>query len=291
MFSFLCQIFLASGVLIVSDSANIGNMDQISQSTQFFWDPAFEHGEIDKTQLKDKQVLLIVHGYNNTFDYAIKSINEVNSSIGKMKNETGGPLYDLVIGYVWPGYDNFIEYGLAVENADQLKTRVRKHLIELNQVTSQIDILAHSLGNRVMLEALNFTDSNISTPLVRNFFAMAPAVDASSIQKNGSLFSAVNNCKNLFVLHSDHDDVLKLIYPLTSGKKALGIETNPNFKNLSPNVQFVDCSKLVNGHGYYFQTKSIFHFVERIDLEQNPWPPKAKKVQLQKGGKVKVIYS
>lgn len=291
MFSYLCQILLSSGVLIVSDSANIGNMDKLSLNTQFFWDPAFDHGDIDKQSLKDKNILLVVHGYNNTFDYAIKSIDEVNSSIGKMKNTQGSPLYDLVIGYVWPGYDNFIEYGLAVEHADALKSRVRKHLIDLNQVSAKVDILAHSLGNRVMLEALNFCDSALPSPLIRNFFAMAPAVDATAIQKNGTLTQAVSNCKNLFVLHSNKDDVLKLLYPLTSGKEALGIESSPNFKKLPDNIQFVDCSKLVNGHGYYFKTKAIFRFVENLDNGINPLPNKTKKVSLLKDGKVKSIKS
>lgn len=281
---------LAAGVLIVSDSEHIGNMDQISSSTQFFWDPAFSHEQIDSKKLHGKNILLVVHGYNNTFDYAIKSIDTVNQSIKNMKTQALTPLYDLVIGYIWPGYDNFIEYSLAVENADALKARVRQHLIDLHEVTANVDILAHSLGNRVMLEALNFINPS-DTPLVRNFFSMAPAVDATSIQKGGSLFLGVQNCQNLYVMHSSKDDVLKLVYPLTSGKEALGSEVKPNFKKLGPNIQFVDCSKLVDGHGYYFQTPAIYRFIEAIQTGKNPSASQVKLVELLKNGQVKILKS
>jgi hypothetical protein len=142
-----------------------------------------------------------------------------------------------------------------------------------------------------MLEALNFSDESTKAPLVRHFFAMAPAVDATSIQKHGSLVTALSNCQNFFVMHSDKDDVLKLVYPLTSGKEALGIESSPKFKHLPQNVQFVDCSKLVDGHGYYFKTKAIYRFVEMLDNGFNPLPSKAKKVSLLKDGKVKITKS
>jgi esterase/lipase superfamily enzyme len=279
---------LATAVLLVSDSADLGNMDQISSSTQFFWDPDFETGALDKDALKDKHVLLVVHGYNNTFDWAIKSINFVNSSIQSMTDSEGKPLYDLVIGYIWPGTDNFLEYEEAVSNADKLKKRVRAHLMDLHEVTPHIDILAHSLGNRVMLEALNFETSS-EMPLIENFFAMAPAVNAKAVQKKGNLFQATLNCKNIYVLHSDNDDVLKFAYPLTSGEEALGIESKPHFKKLGSNIQFVDCTNLVKGHGYYFQTGSIYKFIQKVDNLINPLPQQKNLVYLKKDGSVKRI--
>lgn len=278
---------LAAGVLIVSDSDNIGNMDKIAPQTQFLWDPAFSNKSLSQSEIKDKKVLLVIHGYNNTFDWAIQSIKEVNSTINKLESKNNVCLYDLVIGYIWPGFDNFVDYGLAVENADHLKDRVRSHLIDLHEVTSHIDILAHSLGNRVLLEALNFESLNF--PIVENFFAMAPAVDADAIDINHELYPASLNIKNLYVLHSSRDDVLKLAYPLTSGKEALGAETKPKLKKTPKNVQFVDCSDLVAGHGYYFQTKSIYKFIEKISQGTNPDPLKARIVKLKKDGRVKII--
>lgn len=278
---------LAAGVLIVSDSENIGNMDKIAPQTQFFWDPAFSHKSLTEKEITNKKVLLVIHGYNNSFDYAIKSINEVNKTLNKLENKNKTCLYDLVIGYVWPGFDNFIDYGLAVENADSLKNRVRSHLLDLHQMTPYVDVLAHSLGNRVLLEALNFEIDN--KPLVQNFYAMAPAVNAEAIELNHDLFQSTLNIKNLFVLHSSRDDVLKLAYPLTSGQEALGACSKPKLKKLPENVQFVDASDLVAGHGYYFDTKSIYKFLEKVSQGINPLPEKARVVKLKKNGDVKII--
>ena len=227
---------LTAGVLIFSDSKDIVNMDQISDKTQFFWDPSFSKQTLNDPSFVNKKVLLVVHGYNNTFDYAVKSIKEVNSFINNMKTSDNKPLYDLVIGYIWPGYESFIEYELAVEHADALKERVQAHLLELHHITPHIDVIAHSLGNRVILEALNFESVNKERPFIRNFFALAPAVDASSIEENRPYYNSVKNCENFFVFHSFKDDVLKLLYPLTSGSEALGIEINPNFKKLTSNI-------------------------------------------------------
>jgi esterase/lipase superfamily enzyme len=264
-------------------------MDKIAPQTQFFWDPDSQNGDIDSQSLKDKHVLLIIHGYNNTFDFAIKSIHEVNKSISQMKNSEGNNLYDLVIGYIWPAYDNFLDYSLAADHVDKLKSRVRKHLMDLYQVTPHIDVIAHSLGNKVVLEALNFYPADAKRPIVKHFYALAPAVDAISIQKGKSLHQSTLNIESMFVFHSSNDDVLKFVYPLTSGKEALGIEINPPFKKLENTIQFIDCTKLVQGHGYYFQAEPIYKFIQRVSNHKNPLPQSAKKVCLAKDGSVKVL--
>lgn len=264
MFLYFCKLLLSASLLIVSDSANIHDMNQLAESSHFFWDPEFTSEAIDRMALKNKKILLVIHGYNNSFSHAIKTINHVKATISNMRNKEGSPLYDLVIGYIWPGYDNFIEYSLAVENAEALKLRMRQHLIDLATITPQLDVLAHSLGNRVILEALNFENNFSNTSIINHFFALAPAVDANAIQKDGFLFKSVMNCKHLFVMHSNKDDVLKLLYPLASGKQALGKSPPPYFKQLPPQVKFLDCSKVVEGHSHYFKTKSIFDFIEKL---------------------------
>lgn len=278
---------LSAAVLIASDSDNLANMDKIAPKTQFFWDPDFNHETMDEQALRNKKVLLVVHGYNNTFESAIDSINKVNRTISYLESKSRLPLYDLVIGYIWPGTDSFIEYEQATQNADKLKKRVRSHILDLSKVTNHIDVMAHSLGNRVMLEALSFDAEH--KPLIQNFYSMAPAVNASSIQMHRPLFKACGNIKNLFVMHSDNDDVLKFVYPVASGREALGIEYKPSFKNLSENIQFVDCTEFVKGHSYYFLTDQIYRFIEKCSTHQNPLPPEARRVQLKKDGSVKVL--
>lgn len=288
MFSHLSNCILALCVLLLSECDQMANMKKIAPHTQFFWDLSFESNDLNHPAFKDKTILFVVHGYNNTFDDALRNIDEITISIEKLTNRQGLPLYDFIIGYLWPGYDNFTDYSLAVTHAKALKKRIRKHLLDLDQAQAHIDIMAHSLGNRVLFEALNFQNNNSSNPLIRNFFALAPAIDALSIQNDGSLYAASVNCANVFVFYTDKDAILKLLYPLISGKDALGINKASHLDYLSDNIQFVDGTHLIHSHTHFFKTEALYNFIQKLEHQLNPPPIKAKKVTLLKDGHVKI---
>jgi esterase/lipase superfamily enzyme len=275
--------FLATGLLLLSDSDLITHMDHPSIQTQFFWDHDLTQNPLDDNLIYGKKVLIVVHGYNNCFEAVLKTMNRVKELISTLKSKEQTPLYDLMIGYVWPGTSNFFEYDQANKNINRLVSRMRSHLINLKQLDCSIDILAHSLGNRLVLEALK---EPYTEPLINYFYALGPAIEASSF--NDKLHNVCSNCHNLFVFYSHQDKILKLIYPLISGKKALGLNSQ-NSLNLPPYVQLIDCSKLIKSHSSYFETKAIYRFMERSHLDLNLSPSESCLVSLKEDGSVKVL--
>jgi esterase/lipase superfamily enzyme len=273
---------ILTSVLIASDSQDVGNMDQIAKKTQFYWAEQDSSLSLTEQDLRNKNVLVVVHGYNNTFPDAITSVDDVNSYLGEIQRKDHKTFYDLIIGYIWPAYDSFVEYGFAVNHSDELKVRVFNHLKQLKNLGANIDVLAHSLGNRLILEALS--KQTYQEPLIDHFFSMAPAVDVNSIEKGQIFHHDCHTIKSFYVMHSSHDDVLKYVYPLASFHEALGSDTLPNLKKIPSNIQFVDCSSEVAGHGYYFPCFSVYKFMEKVLTGQNASPQIAKKVKLHKDG-------
>jgi len=286
-FFMLFSKLLLTSILIASDSQDLGNMDKISKTTQFFWEAKEGPLVCSPSDVKDKKVLVVIHGYNNTFPDAITSVDEVNTYLKKIQSDDHEVFYDLMIGYIWPAYDVFIEYGLAVEHADELKNRVFEHFRMLKNSGAHVDVIAHSLGNRLVLEALKQEDHG--DIMIDNFFSMAPAVNVDSIEKNHSFYSSTQRIKNMFVLHSSKDDVLKFVFPIASGHLALGSDVFPELKKIHKNIQFVDCSSFVSGHGDYFPCSSIYKFIEKTLNHQNPSSEIAKKVKLHRDGKTTPI--
>lgn len=287
MLSYLSGCILSVAVLILSECDQIANMKKIAPTTHFFSDLYLECDHLNHPLFMDKTILFVIHGYNNTFDYALQNIHQICLNIEKLKNIHGLPLYDVIIGYLWPGYDNFSDYKPAVTHAKALKQRIRKHLFDLHHAGAHVDTIAHSLGNRVLLEALNMPKTTPITPLIRHCFALAPAIDAMAIGKNGSLYGASQNCTHLFVFYSDKDDILKLFYPLISGKEALGTCKGAHLQYASNNLQFIDSSFCVDSHGDFFTSQAVYLFIEKINHQINPLPTETKKVTLLKDGSIK----
>jgi len=155
-----------------------------------------------------------------------------------------------------------LEYFFAEKNAMELAARVRSHIRELSSAAWHLDLFAHSLGNRLMLEALHVPTHKMRKKLVRNFYSLAPAVKDDAIEIDHKFYRSVQHCEKMFVFHSDQDEVLKIAFFLAEWSKALGYEGFDN-RGIEPkNVQFVDCTELVDGHSAYFDIGAIYSFLK-----------------------------
>jgi len=254
----LLPLLFAASMLMVSDRANFWDDNKIAPQTQFG-----EVNELGITKLLDptaiqqfagKRVLVLVHGFATPqacYPYFTAQANLL---------EEGSP-YDAIIGYIWPCYTNHLAYLQAKSHADLVAPRLKTFLKLLQSVASRIDVAAHSLGNRLVLKAL---DLKASAPtLVHNFLSIAPAVDNEAIEMGEEFFNSTQHCTNLYVFFSHRDSVLRWAYLASEWDKALGYDGAENPNKLPQNVQMIDCTNIIDSHDGYLFSKPIFSFIQQ----------------------------
>ena len=170
-------------------------------------------------------------------------------------------IYDAIVGYTWPGGDDGLDYFAAKTRAGAVAPRVRRWLKDIVGVVQSVDVMNHSMGERVVLAGL----SDDRATKVRNLFNMASAVDNESIQIEEKFYVASRNCETLYVFHSKNDSVLRNAYRLAEWDRALGDsgpEDPAQIIQHSPNVKIVNCKNVIKSHGGYKDSEVIYKFIE-----------------------------
>lgn len=255
---YAAKVLFASSLLLMSDRGNFWDTDTIGDSTEEIIDGKETAASFD--DLKNQRVLLLVHGYNSTGQGALDHYRTIQKNLDFFN------LYDTFIGYFWPGCDAGYEYFKAEKNTDNLAPRLQDHLQTLSQVASSFDVMAHSMGNRLILEAL--VPATQTQPIVRNFYSLAAAVKDKDIEMGHPFYLSALQCQNVFILHSDHDDVLKYDFFLAEHAEALGYAGLDKASKEPKNVQFIDCTEFVDGHSGYFDALPVFSFVKNQQMGQ-----------------------
>ena len=143
------------------------------------------------------QAVVFVHGYNNSFDYALY--------------RTAQMAYDLKFDgaaflYSWPSLGDFSGYGYDRESSLQAEPYLRQYLELVLKETGakQVSVIAHSMGNLPLLQVLRDLGPNLPSDVRLNQIIMAaPDVDrnvfeniASDLQKYGrglTLYASAND--------------------------------------------------------------------------------------------------
>ena len=223
-----------------------------------------------------RQVLLLIHGFNNLPDYVFEMAEELQKLCDKAK-----PKEVLVLPLIWP-CDNDIgvvkDYWDDQKSADQSAfsfARVLQRFLEWREspdnepevapCLKRINVLAHSMGNRVLrqtLSAWNRYDLASGVPLLfRNTFMVAADVVNETLHegKTGELISHAS--RNLVVYYASDDLALRASKAANLRNKVasrrLG-HTGPEDIGRTPkNVYQVDCDDVntrydnPTGHNYF----------------------------------------
>ncbi len=134
---------------------------------------------IDKS--KSKEALVFIHGFNVPFDYAMYSAAQIKSSL-----QFDGP----IIVYSWPSQGSVIHYMADKNTALWCGSRLQKLFIDLEEKTpvQKIHVIAHSMGNLVMTEALREVQGErirrkLPTRKFGHIVMVAPDLDAGRFQQ------------------------------------------------------------------------------------------------------------
>ncbi len=239
-----------------------------------------EIGNIDfLTRLKEskcRQILIYIHGFSNLPESVFSAVNEFQSLCEKKKKDEV-----LVIPIVWP-CDNDLgmikDYWDDQKAADQSAfsfSRVlakflawrssEKHNPEDDLCLKRINILAHSMGNRVLRETLsawNKYDLPQGVPLIfRNTFLVAADVVNETLHEEEPGRIICHASRNVIVYHASDDLALRASKASNLKNKIasrrLGHTGPENMDRTPRNVYSVDCDDVNNaydrpkGHSYF----------------------------------------
>ena len=214
---------------------------------------------------KYRQMLIYIHGFSNMPEDAFSGANEFQSLCNKKK-----PGEVLVIPVVWP-CDN--DKGIVKDYWDDQKSadmsafsyaRVLQKFIEWRNseefnpendpCLKRINMLAHSMGNRVLRETLATWDKYDladGVPLIfRNTFLVAADIVNESLQVGERGEHICNSSRNVVVYHASDDLALRAskVSNLKNkiASRRLG-HTGPEDMDAVPNAHPAGCQKC---HGF-----------------------------------------
>lgn len=149
---------------------------------------------------KGKKVLVYVHGFTMRYPMAVENIKKLEKAFSCT-----------IVGFVWPGtFKGFTKTGKVVTYihsrslAEQSAGRFRKLLEVLLGHDNEVNIIGHSMGCRVVLQALLDWDEK----RIRNVFLWAAAIPACSFDASDQFPIKRLAEADITVFCSENDDVL-----------------------------------------------------------------------------------
>jgi esterase/lipase superfamily enzyme len=169
-----------------------------------------------------KEVLVFVHGFNTRFGEAVFRM----AQIAHDSNLVAVPLL-----FTWPSRGDLLSYTYDRESANFSRDALESLLqtLQRDPDVAEIDILAHSMGNWVALEALRqmaIRDKRLA-PKIKNVMLAAPDVDMYVFRKQIAEMGSPRPPFTLFV--SRDDEALRI------SRKVWG--NVPRIGAVDPNVE------------------------------------------------------
>lgn len=218
-------------------------------------------GRIEQSRQKD--VLLFVHGFNVSFDASLIRTAQLGMDI---------PFNGAIIAYSWPTQGGVLKYESdepVNESSVVPFTQFLAWLVHTLPPESRLNILVHSMGNRIVLKAVSqLPKTRGETKPVAALCLCAPDVGVSDYQDVIGL--VVDRCQRVVLYTNESDGALTLSKSLHLERR-LGDAEVPA---VAGGVELIDCSKVdlsLLGHSYFSGNISILSDLFRV-LKENKQP-------------------
>lgn len=231
---------------------------------------------------KQKHVTVFVHGYNNSWADAVRRYQQITKDLYQGPDGLG-----ICILFTWPSDGSTLGYlpdrsdaRLSGPALAQVFNVLYEHALLMQQKAAdgtavcraKVSVIAHSMGNWVLQNALRYTWERQNKPLLVSLIAqclmVAADVDNDVFAGGEAVGHAAgegmaNLCYRIVALYSGRDSVLGMSAGLKHfGKRRLGRSGLDATTTPPDNVCDLDCSVLFaknekDIHGAYFWTPRI----------------------------------
>lgn len=209
-----------------------------------------------------KDVLLFVHGFNVSFPSAITRTAQIANDL---------PFNGAVVCYSWPsqgGVENYLLDGqVANESADPM-ARFLEYLVNSVPEGTKINIVVHSMGNRVVMRAMNRLPNYFAdTKPFNNVIFAAPDVGASEFKELAPMIIAQSN---RVTLYSGTGDVALVASKALNQERRAGDSREPIIMEglETVDVSAVDTSFM--SHSYYGSNRAVLSDLFSLIKQDTP---------------------
>jgi esterase/lipase superfamily enzyme len=227
-----------------------------------FW--ALMASEVASLQANDRQGLVFLHGYNTKFEDAARRTAQLKVDLAH-KGPAGF--------FSWPSLGNRAGYAgdeAAIEGSER---PIRNFLVDFAERSgaSAVHIIAHSMGNRGLLRAMDaIANAAASSTPVRfgQVFLAAPDVDAQLFQSLAAAYGQLSMRATLYVTSNDRAMGLSRRY-----HRFARVGLTPPVATV-PGIDTIDASRVnigLLGHSYAAETRSVLSDI--YSLMQNDTAP------------------
>ena len=218
-----------------------------------FWDNI--NALFDPLEFEEKQALVFIHGYNTSF-------KEASIRAAQLAVDLANP--GITAFFSWPSKGEILGY-LSDEAAIQYSEKyIAEFLTKLSKQTqvNRLHIIAHSMGNRGLLEAINIINQRSPEIEFGQIILAAPDVDADVFNQKAEAYTNVSEQTTLYI--SAKDKAVNASEWIHSYYRA----------GFTPPVSIVDCMDTIKvdeevdllelGHGYFAEHKTLLEDISQL---------------------------
>ena len=224
-------------------------------------------------------ILLFVHGFNVKFDDALVRAAQLSNDLSRNPNfDVGAPVL-----YSWPsaGALSLEDYRSDRENSLAAAPYLEQFLDVLTEDidVSRINIIAHSMGNRVLTKALeDYARDYLERHDRGDELEFRILLVAADVERD--IFAAANGVfdnldANVTIYTSDTDRALHISGLVNQAKRLGDTDTNKPYIRPAQNYQTIDATAATTqlfgiGHNYYSDNPTILWDMMCTIGETNP---------------------
>ncbi len=197
-------------------------------------------GRVELDSSGARTVLLLVHGFNNTRKQAEKSFGKFSGNVLHLL-EDSRIKPDVIAHFHWPGNAavgltgclDVFAYAIDIEKAKDAADRLAAYLWDVATPGFRLVMVGHSMGCRVILEALQRFRAGALGAYVDFVVLMAAAVPIGMALPGARLSNVQIPPQRLVKFHSTKDMALSIGFPLgqwrAGGEEAASLEAVGRF--------------------------------------------------------------
>ncbi|MFM8550750.1 MAG: alpha/beta hydrolase [Nitrospiraceae bacterium] len=198
-----------------------------------------------------KELLVFVHGYNSTFDDAVRRAAQLVYDVGF----PGVPIV-----YSWPSQGSLGSYLADETNVEWATPHLKEFLLQVaaRSGAQTVHVIAHSMGARALMAALHQIAQNPpgeSLPRFKEVVLLAPDVDAGVFVNQVQGIQRIAERVTLYASAKDK----ALVWSKTAHGYPRAGDAKPSLL-VVPGVDTIDASWVdtsFTGHSYYADSRSI----------------------------------
>jgi esterase/lipase superfamily enzyme len=214
--------------------------------------------------VEHKEIFVLIHGYDARFDEGLLWTAQLKSDF-----EFPG----IGVLYSWPSLGRGLRYSADEENAEWSVPHLKAFLNELSARCPgvAVHLIAHSLGSRLLLEALNslaMERTAGAAPVFQEVIFAAPDVDVDEFRK--LIGPALHLATRMTLYVSSRDSTLVLSGRIHHAPRA---GDSAHDLVILPGLDTVDISGVEqhgSAHTYLFQNRAVLADISRILRDSAP---------------------